>query len=58
MAVRNREMSELSCNKQHRTVYLTSYLIQPITETEHVIACVCLYKYEYIWILTHSSEKF
>lgn len=42
MAVRNRQMSEISCNVQHRTVYLTYYLIQPITETENAIVYVCV----------------
>lgn len=43
MAVRNREMSEISRNIQHRSAYLTSYLIEPIAKTEHVIVCVSIY---------------
>lgn len=36
MAVRNKDMSEISCKIQYMALYLTLYLIQPITETVYV----------------------
>lgn len=57
MAVRNKDMSEISCKIQYMALYLTSYLIQPITETAYV-TLFCMYKYEYIRILAHNLEKF
>jgi len=51
MAVRNGEMSEISCNIQHRTVYL-KILSDSARHRDSSCdtVCVCLCMYEYIWI--------